>query len=47
MGTATMWTIFKQWVGDIGWRLFLWALPMTEEQYREEIYLDVLRERSR
>ena len=39
MGPNTLWDYFKEFVCFISWRLFLWSIDKTQEQYREEIYL--------
>lgn len=30
--------VFKDFVNKISWRLFLWSISMTKEQYWQEIY---------
>ena len=41
MGKRTIGMILRGWAVGFGWRLILWAAPMTEEQFRYEIYRDV------
>ena len=33
MGEMTWWDRFRVWFGGVGWRVFIWSLPMTEEEY--------------
>lgn len=33
-----------EWIGGIGWSLFLWSVGMTDEDYRQAIKEDVIRE---
>lgn len=34
----TIFFSFKNFVSSIGWRLFIWGLNITEEEYWEQIY---------
>lgn len=45
MGESTIWDAIRERIAHWAWRVFLWAGPLTEKQFREEIYLDVLNER--
>jgi hypothetical protein len=42
MGQPSFSDNVREWIGHIAWRVFLWSIRMTEEQYHET-YLDDLR----
>lgn len=40
MGKSTPWDWIRELVGSVGHHLFFWSLPMSEHEYRREIYLE-------
>lgn len=38
MGKKTFFNKIKQYVSSIGWKLFIWGLDISEEDYWERIY---------
>lgn len=38
MGTPTLLERFKSFVSSIGFRMFLWGIGMTADEYFDEIY---------
>lgn len=38
MGKRTIWSWVRGIIGGLGWKVFIWSLPMTEDEYREAIY---------
>lgn len=45
MGTSTIFEQFREWIGGIGWAIFLWGINMTEEQYVDSLYMQELNRR--
>ena len=37
MGTMLIWSRIKQWIGGIGFELFLWSNKQTVDEYTQEI----------
>lgn len=44
MGKATFFDNVREWIGGIGFRVFLWAYRMTQDEYFAEILEDARRE---
>jgi hypothetical protein len=40
MGKQTLCGAIKEFIGHIAWRVFLWSISMTDEQYLEAIKND-------
>lgn len=38
MGKMTLIDRIKDMLGRYGWRIFLWSIEMTQEQYWKEVY---------
>jgi len=38
MGNPTIFDQIREWVAGIAWRVFLWAIRMTAEQYDQAVH---------
>lgn len=38
MGPQTLLERIREWIGGIGWRLFLWGMNLTADSYWKQIY---------
>ena len=38
MGELAIWEKLKEWIGGIGFDLFIWSNDMTQDQYFKAIY---------
>jgi hypothetical protein len=38
MGRISLLDRFKNWVSSIGWRMFIWGLGKSENEYWNDIY---------
>lgn len=38
MGNKNLFETLKNKVSSIGWKMFIWGLGITQEEYRERIY---------
>jgi hypothetical protein len=44
MAQPNTWQRIREWIGHIGWRLFLWGYNMTEAEYLADVYEEAARE---
>jgi hypothetical protein len=42
MGTAPRYERIRWWISDIAFAIFLWANRVTEDEYRDSIWEDML-----
>lgn len=44
MGKISLADRLREWIGGIGFRIFLWSIRMTQDEYIDEIIEDARRE---
>jgi hypothetical protein len=44
MGKPSLANRLREWIGGIGFRIFLWSMEMTQDEYIEQILEDAHRE---
>jgi hypothetical protein len=44
MTKPNIWDNFREWIGGIGFRVFLWSINATQDEYIEMIIEDARRE---
>lgn len=38
MGKSTLLETIKDWISSIGWKMFIWGINMTEDEYFNSIF---------
>ena len=38
MGEPSIWWKIKNFIGGVGWSLFLWSINMTQDEYLQDVY---------
>ena len=40
MGKSSIRDKLREWIGSISWRVFLWSIKMTEEEYFKNVVIN-------